>query len=383
MNIKKITKDLYTYCFDNNYAGYDPYDGLNSPIIKLLTLKNKYLRIIATQFVRRFPINIRPLLGIKKGENPKGIGLFLWGYTKLYQVEAKEEYKKQVDYLYTRLEAVASKGYSGYCWGYNFDWQSRTYFRPEGTPTIVNSSFIGHALLDAYEVFKEEKFLEMALSIRKFLLNDLHRTKLDEDSFCFSYTPVDTGVVHNANMMGASLLIRLYKHCKEDEVKDAAIASLSYSMKHQRDDGSWYYADTFSEKWIDSFHTGFNLQAIRYFFEEGFCEEYREAYKLGVKYYAENFFLEDGTPKYYNNKVYPIDIHAPAQAVVFFSCEGEKYKALTEKVLNWTIDNLYSGEGWFYFRKNPTNVNKISYIRWTQSWAFHALTEYQRNSKGE
>ncbi|MCW7755063.1 hypothetical protein OOT00_13825 [Desulfobotulus sp. H1] len=378
MEIKELVTELSDYCRSYSYAGHDPYDALNSPLIQRLTFKNKYLRIIATQLVRRSPINIRPLLGIQKGENPKGIGLFLWGYTKLHRMDPKKEYKEEMGYLFSRLEALESQGYSGSCWGYNFDWQSRTFFRPKGTPTIVNTSFIGHALLDAYETFGEKTYLEKALSIRHFMLKDLKRTRLDEDSFCFSYTPVDTAVVHNANMLGASLLIRLYAHCREEEVKVAALSALSYSMKHQREDGSWYYADTFSEKWIDSFHTGFNLQALRWFIQEGHGESYREAYNKGVDYYASNFFLEDGTPKYFHNQVYPIDVHAPAQAIVFFSGEGEEYRDLTEGILRWTVRHLYSGEGWFYFQKNRHWMNRISYMRWTQAWAFHSLTEYLR-----
>ena len=134
--------------------------------------------------------------------------------------------------------------------------------------------------------------------------------------------------------------------------------------------------DTPSQKWIDSFHTGFNLQALRYFLKEGYGQQYQKAYEQGVKYYADSFFLEDGTPKYYHDKVYPIDIHAPAQAVVFFSSMGNLYRHLTDRVLSWMLENMYSGKGWFYFQKHKHYTNKISYMRWSQAWAFHALTEY-------
>ncbi len=53
-----------------SYKGYDPYDTLMSfiPFVRI----NKWLAIIATQVQKRNPINIRPLLGIKKDYNPKG-----------------------------------------------------------------------------------------------------------------------------------------------------------------------------------------------------------------------------------------------------------------------------------------------------------------------
>jgi hypothetical protein len=104
--------------------------------------------------------------------------------------------------------------------------------------------------------------------------------------------------------------------------------------------------------------------------------EYRNAYLKGVEYYANNFFLKDGTPKYYHDRTYPIDIHSPAQAICFFSREGHEYKDLTDRIVDWMLENMYSGKGFFYFRKGKILTNRIPYIRWSQAWAFHALTEY-------
>ena len=374
-NIKIYTDAVSSYAEDRGYAGYDPYDALNSRLLRLLGHGSKWARIAFTQINKRSSINLRPLLGVRKGHNPKGIGLFLWGYAKLYKQTKNAAYLDKVDYLLGLLEKLKCKGYSGNCWGYNFDWQSRTFLRPMGVPTVVNTSFIGHALLDCYEFMGRTQAIEMAMSTAQFILQDLHRTHLGS-TFCFSYTPVDTGVVHNANMLGASVLIRLHKYCQDKRLAEAALASLAFSMKHQRNDASWYYADTPSQKWIDSFHTGFNLQALRYFLKEGYGQQYQKAYEQGVKYYADTFFLEDGTPKYYHDKVYPIDIHAPAQAIAFFSSMGHPYKPLADKVLSWMLKNMYSGKGWFYFQKHKHYTNKISYMRWSQAWAFHALTEY-------
>jgi len=55
---------------------------------------------------------------------------------------------------------------------------------------------------------------------------------------------------------------------------------------------------------------------------------------------------------------------------------GEEYRNLAETVMNWTIDNLRDRTGYFYYRKGKFLRNKIPYIRWSQAWAFHALTEY-------
>lgn len=376
-----------------DFKGHDPYDALNSPVLRALSFGNKYLRIAFTQGLKRLPLNLRPLFFVPKDCNPKGLGLFLWGYAKLYKREKKEEYLVQIEKLLKLLDSCKTEVHlasrprgndkekggndsgGGHGWGYNFDWQSRAFFVPKYTPTIVNSSFIGHALLDTCAFTGLTKAREMALPIGDFILQGLHR--LEEDgTICFSYTPIDNYFVHNANLLGASLLIRLFKETGKEEYKDTALAALAYSMKHQRDDGSWFYAEKDMAHWIDSFHTGFNLQAIRYFLDLDFAEEYRTSFEKGVRFYTDNFFLADGTPKYYHNSVYPIDIHSPAQAVVFFSGMGSEYKVLTNKILNWMIENMQGPDGAFYFQKHKYYTNKIPYMRWGQAWAFNALTEY-------
>jgi hypothetical protein len=370
---------LRAFVEQQGFAGYDPYDALNSPLIQWLAFDSKIVRIAWIQALRRLPVNLRPLLGVKRGQNPKGLGLFLEGYARLWKLDPKPEYRKNIDCLLSLLESSRSEGYSGNCWGYNFDWQSRAFFIPKFTPTVVNSSFIGHALLDAYQATGRQSALDLAVPIKDFLLNDLHRNR-EGETFCFSYTPVDQTCVHNANLLGASLLIRLHKITGENRLRDAALASLAYSMNHQRSDGSWFYADTAMQSWVDSFHTGFNLEAIRRFLRQGEGEEYWNAYQKGVEFYAKYFFLSDGTPKYYHNRIWPIDIHAPAEAVTFLSGEGKEYQDLAARVLNWTLNHMYDPQGFFYFRKGRFFTNKIPYMRWSQAWMFRALTEYALNT---
>ena len=40
------------------------------------------------------------------------------------------------------------------------------------------------------------------------------------------------------------------------------------------------------------------------------------------------------------------------------------------------LRHMYSGRGFFYFRRGRLLINRIPYMRWSQAWAFHALTEY-------
>jgi len=363
------------YIERENFTGYDPYDALNSSLLKFLSFNRKWLRIAFIQLLKKSPINFRPVLGIRKGLNPKGLGLFLWGYAKLFALDKNPGYRAKIEMLLDLLDGLKSPGYSGNGWGYNFDWQSRAFYVPKYTPTIVNSSFIGHALIDTYRLTGWEKALELALPIQDFILKDLNRHE-ENGRICFSYTPLDKTRVHNANFLGASLLIRLYKYSGDRNLKTTALSCLAYTMGYQRDDGSWPYAESAYQKWIDSFHTGFNLQCLSYFLEEGEGMEYQAAFEKGAAFYAREFFLEDGRPKYYHDKIYPLDIHAAAQAIVVFSRMGGSYKDLDGRILDSIITRFQDRKGHFYYQINKHLINKVPYMRWSQGWAFHALTEY-------
>jgi hypothetical protein len=357
-----------------DFSGYDPYDALNSSVLRILSLGSKWGRVAVIQGMKRCPVNLRRLFLVRTGQNPKALGLFLEGYVRLWRNNQDDPARGQITHLMDLLESQRSSGCSGNGWGYNFDWQSRAFFVPRGTPSIVCSSFIGHALLDAWETLHDQRALDLAVPIAQFFLRDLNRT-YEGDTFCFSYTPIDTYPVHNANLLGAALLIRLYHVTGDCVLREAALAALAYSMKHQREDGSWFYSERPGSQWIDSFHTGFNLESIRRFLDLGQASEYIEPYSTGVEFYASNFFLPDGTPRYFHDRLYPIDIHSAAEAIYFFSGEAA-HSDIAERVVFWTLANMYDGAGEFWFQKHKRFTMRVPYMRWSQAWMFRALTAY-------
>ncbi|MDP4185066.1 MAG: delta-aminolevulinic acid dehydratase, partial [Bacteroidota bacterium] len=105
----------------------------------------------------------------------------------------------------------------------------------------------------------------------------------------------------------------------------------------------------------------------------------------GLNYYLTNFFTTEGNSKYYNDKIWPIDVHAPAQLIVTLSKlnQLEKYTELMDKVLSQTFEHLSNGVGYFYYQRSKYFTNKIPYMRWSQAWMFYALSEYLRNADTE
>ena len=60
--------------------GWDPFDGLCSPLFSLPVLRSqRLLRFAAQQLIKRSRWNVRPLLRVPKQLNPVTIGLYLQG----------------------------------------------------------------------------------------------------------------------------------------------------------------------------------------------------------------------------------------------------------------------------------------------------------------
>lgn len=378
---------LQQYCEAENFKGYDPYDGLNSRLFQSLPVlsKSKFFRLAWIQFFKRSPVNLRPVTGIKKEYNPKGLGLFLAGYCNLYRCEPEEEYKNKIVFLSDELLGLKNEDYSGACWGYNFDWQARAFFQPRNTPTVVASTFIANALLDAYSITKNEQLLKTARSTCDFILKDLNRTYDERGDFAFSYSPMDKSVVFNASLLGSRLLARVYSFTNEKQLIEEAKKSVNYCCNYQKEDGSWGYGTLPFHQWIDNFHTGYNLECIFEFMKFSGDDSYLENVNKGFGYYINTFFTKEGISKYYSHSTYPIDVHAPAQLVITLAKLGrlEQHIKITDTVLSWTIKNMQSPKGFFYYQVNKYFSSRIPYIRWAQAWMFYALTTYVKFEKNE
>lgn len=383
---------LRDYCEKEEFRGWDPYDGLNSRIFQAIPFffKSALCRLVVIQGFKHSPINLRPLALVPKEYNAKGIGLFLQGYCNIYkavdanlelenELGTKEVLLKRINELSELLFLLQSKGYSGACWGYNFDWQARRLFLfPKNTPTVVATNFCATALLDAYEVTKNENYLNCALSAANFVLEDLHRTEC-HGGFLFSYSPLKgNDTVFNASLLGSKLLAHCYYYTGKEEYKNVSRASVVACCNGQNEDGSWVYGMLPVQNWIDGFHTGYNLDGLIAYEEQTGDKSFHENIEKGFDFYIKNFFEEDGCPKYYHDRKYPIDIHCPGQLVISL-CRLHKlsdYREFAEKVLKWAIDNMQDKRGYFYYQLKPGISSKISYMRWSNAFMFNALSFY-------
>jgi len=377
---------LKDYCEKEEFRGWDPYDGLNSKVFRFFQFHRiKFFRLAWIQLFKRSPINFRRITLVNKGYNPKGLGLFLTGYCNLYKIEPKPEYFKKINWLANKLIELKTPGYSGVCWGYNFDWQARGgLFFPTGTPTVVATTFAAYGLLDAWEITNNKEFYDVALSSADFVLNDLNRTYKNDGSFLFSYSSISgNNTVYNASLLGSKLLARVYHYTKNEALLEVSKQSVKACINAQNEDGSWLYGELPIQNWIDSFHTGFNLESLQEYLKYTGDITDKDAIRKGTLYYLNNFFSEGGVPKYYHNRTYPIDIHCPAQLLTTLYKLNiiKQNNQLLENVLQWTIENMQSSKGYFYYQLKPKISSKISYMRWSQAWMFYSMSYYLLSKK--
>lgn len=376
---------LLDYARSQEWKGWDPFDGLNSRLFNKTPLRHSALaRLMLVQAMKRSPINLRPLLLIPYQENSKSLALFL---SSAIRLEATGILKNQLSgLLLKKLLQLRSHTFEELCWGYPFDWQNRHFMLPKNHPNMICSVFGGNALLDYMELYPDTALLPEVKSIGSFILKHLNRTTEDQ-GFCFSYTPLDHGQVHNANLLGAAFLARVWMHTHDQNLKDAALSAAAYTVSRQKNDGAWYYGESPRQKWIDSFHTGYNLTALKTLHLAYKPPWILSSLEKGYEFYRSHFFEPGGVVKYFDHQTYPLDIHAIAHAIYALPQLTDLDPSamdLAFDICDWAHGNMRSNRGYFYYQSHRHWTNKIPYMRWNQAWMLLGMSQlFLSNQKRE
>lgn len=370
-------QQLLSWCREHDFAGHDPFDALNSRLFQRTPLaRSRNARFVWTQLVKRSP-DLRSLSAIPAERNAKGIALFALAQLSNHRRMKSAVSEAQTRNLLADLLSMKLEGYSGACWGYNFDWQSRNFFAPRGTPTIVPTAFAARALIEAAREFRDDEYLSTARGVCDFIVYDLPPSALLDNEICFSYSPQSDTRIFNASLLGAEVLAGVGSLTGEGDLLEFAEKAARYVVRHQCDDGSWTYGTAPNQDWVDNFHTAFVLFSLKRIIEA--CTlgpEFQLALERGYQYWKSSFFLADGWPKYYHDDPYPADAHAGASAIVTFlelSDLDPNSLKLAEDVARWSIRNLRDEQGFFYYQKRRFYTVRKPYMRWSQAWMLYAL----------
>lgn len=376
MHQDQITRSLEAvqgWVEERNYKGYDPGDGLTS-WLRPLTFGNLFAERLLQQAIWKSPVNVRPFVGVRPLDSTKGRGFMAWGYLLRHRAGGDSSNLEHAILCLDWLDHAREPGHAGHCWGNHFDFSTRSGRMLAHTPTIVWSGLIGQAFLEAFEVTGDERWLDIAESICRWILT-LPRETTDNGA-CLSYTGVFQNSVHNSSLLGAALLARTAKHRPNAEFIQVAREAALYSCTRQRPDGSWWYGEEPKYHWIDNFHTAYNLDSLKRYTDATGDDSFREHVTRGYDYFKRTFFDPSGRPRYYHDRAYPIDIQCAAQAIdtfSFFSDHDPEALSMAKRVATWTIDQMQDRTGYFHYRQYPFLNARTPYFHWGQATMFKAL----------
>lgn len=378
----------------NKWAGWDPYDLWDTQFGRWISKRSNVFERISSLLIARMdkisPLMIRKAFGAKPRINAKAMGLFASSFLYLEKIK-KTQYSIGDEYGYIPCFKWLTNNqvttFGGCGWGYPFDWQSRILI-PKNTPTVVNSTIIGDAFWIKYKMDGENSYLETCKDICHFIFNALNRSGFKGgDAFCFSYTPLDTFQVHNANLFAAEFLLRIGLKLSNHKWVKAGLDATRFSLSEIRDDGSLNYWS--NEQAInlhqDMYHSGFEIRAFASIAEITGDIIYRKAAEKYFKTWLSDFFSNEGKPCLLRGQHNVIESHSCAEALlcIVTMFEGEylseslflKYMENILSALDTLWVQLPAGKGgYFAARKYKYFLTNIPYIRWSQAWILLAMS---------
>jgi hypothetical protein len=358
------------------WRGPDPYDGLNATRLRPALKRSALPLRLLTQAVKRSPLDIRPVLGIRSGLSAATLAHVISAYARngfLDPDEARGKLRQSI----AQLESLRCPSFEEPCWGYHFDVQTRVFFYPRTAPNTIATAFAALGLLDAYELAVDPGALQLAVGAGEFFTRHVAQTQTADGAY-FGYLPGDATPIHNANMLVSAVLARLSRLLGREDFGRAAAAGVQYSTSRQRADGSWPYGEQPDLSWVDGFHTGYVLDCLLTCIEAGIGgPEVEGAWRHGLHFYVDALIEPDGTPKYTPESRYPIDGQCAAQAIQTLARAARLEPELAKccwRVLRYALESLARPDGAFVFQRGRFWVNRTAHPRWVQAPMLAALT---------
>ena len=342
---------------ERDWKGYDPYDRLNSPFAAPLSLGTPMGRRLVTQAVKRSPLNLRPLLRIPPAHNAKAVALVASGYSRLWAATGDELARISAERWLDWLVAHPAEGTTS-AWGYHFPVQTRVFAYPRNVPNTIATAFVAQALFEGADLLGEPRWEDAAQAAAEFLLEEFH---VDGDRPFFRYVQGQDELIHNANALACATLARA-------GFAEPAARALESTLRAQRDDGSWPYADG-AHQWVDNFHTAYVLESLARCL--AVLPDARGSLERGVEFWKQELFLPGGTPKYDTRRTYPLDAHCYATAIDTWLVLGDVERA--SQTAGLLVDEFLDESGYVLFQKMPHWTNRVPFVRWTTAPSFRAL----------
>lgn len=389
-DIAQIVNELVEHMEGNDLLGYDPYDFYLSPIAKYLPKS-----ILFLHFFKFFPINIRPMLGIKKGMVTKVYALMMDSYLNLYELYEDEAYlckAKSLDKKMVDAAVVDTNEELG--WGRNYPFKTGGEIHDNKRPLVYLNARLGQAMVHLYDATNDERILK---DLKRVVVNIIRTGRiLQHEGWKFiGYSPdKNARLTFNASMVAVETILKYMDRAKLDtvyvdqyEMKSTCYDIIRTMIHYQQSDGSWTYGYSSSGAIFEQkdFHQGFVIdslyEVIPLISDTSLREKAKGAYEKGYQYLKNVQISTKGEFFWRYPKKYPIDIHNQAQGILSLIRNTEdKDDEKLNTILEYTLSTFWIPQRkCFAYQKWSLVRNKISYVRWCNAWMLYAMTECLKN----
>lgn len=304
------------------------------------------------------------------------------GFALLAGTYGAEKYYRRAIHFLEVLQETRCPGYKDYCWGYPFDWETRTGTFREGTPLITTLPYVYEAFSQVYAIDQDQKWLRIMRSIADHAFSSYRDVQTAPDAASCGYTPSpdDPAGVINASAYRAFLLTKAGLELSEPKYLDVANRNLNFVLSSQQANGSWYYSTDGERDFVDHFHTCFVMKALAKIEQLTDCSRCRSAIERGVNYYTTTLFDATGLPLPFSKPprltMYRRELYDYAEcvnlAVLLYGRFPELDRVLS-RVVTELIERWQTAEGSFRARQLLVGWDNVPMHRWAQSQVFRSL----------
>jgi hypothetical protein len=307
---------------------------------------------------------------------------YAMGFAFLAQTQKQESHLERAVHFLEVLKTTRCKGFRHYCWGYPFNWETRTGTYHEGTPMITSVPYMYEAFRQVYQLDGNSHWLEVMQSIAQHALEDYQDYEVSPGASSCSYAPGkdNTKGVINASAYRAFLLTQAAIDFSEEKYRKVAERNLNFVIEAQNPNGSWYYSTDNVRDFVDHFHTCFVLKALTKIEQLTGPSQCAGAIERGVDYYVKNLFDSDGLPKPFSKAprltVYRRELYDYAECInlgVLLSGRFPKLDRILSLVIADVLRRWQKSDGSFRARELLIGWDNVPMHRWAQAQVFRSL----------
>lgn len=307
---------------------------------------------------------------------------YAMGFALLSEIYGADKYYHRAVHFLEVLEETRCRGYEDYCWGYPFDWQTRTGTLRAGTPMITTLPYVYEAFSSVYAIDGNPKWLRIMRSIAEHAFKSYRDVPTAPDAASCGYTPApdDPAGVINASAYRAFLLTKAGMELSEPKYLNVARRNVNFVLASQQENGSWYYSTDGERDFVDHFHTCFVLKALAKIELLTGNPQCRNAIERGIGYYTRNLVDANGLPVPFSKRprltVYRRELYDCAECINLAVLSDGRFPELDRilsNVVTELLERWQKADGSFRARQLLVGWDNVPMHRWAQSQVFRSL----------